>query len=121
MTEQVFKGRSEDAAAPFLGAEFWSEGRFIEGVVDRVFEVQGRRCYALTLNHPMELDDEDVFTVSLDSTAGLKMALQAARLTALEVHDRVLLRCTGKEPSKQAGNSPRTNFEIEVRRAKAAF
>jgi hypothetical protein len=121
MAEQVFRGRTEDAAAPFLGADFWTDGDFIEGVVDRVFEVEGRRCYALILNAPIALEDVDVTAVSLDSSAGLKMALQAAGLQSLEVNDKVLVRCTGKTPSKKAGNSPRTDFEVEVRRAKAAF
>src|SRR5260370_39598159 len=104
MADQIFRGRTEDAAAPFLGADFWTEGEFIEGVVDRVFDVEGRRCYALVLNAPIMLDEVDVSVVSLDSSAGLKMALQAAGLQSLEVNDKVLVRCTGKTPSKKAGN-----------------
>lgn len=116
MPEKVFRGRTEDAAAPFLGAEFWTEGKKILAVVDREFDVEDRKCYTLRVLTPVEVDGVECAMVSMDTTAGLKMALQAAGLPRLLAGDKVFLTCTGKEPPKKQGNSPRTNFEIEVTR-----
>jgi hypothetical protein len=121
MTEKVYKGRTEDAEAPFLSADFWKPGTKIAGMVDRVFMAGEQKCYGLSLLTPVAVDGEETNQVSLGSMAGLRMALQAARLSELQARDRVVIVCTGKTPSKKEGNSPRVDFEVEVTRAMAAF
>lgn len=116
MSSQVFKGRTEDAEAPFLSSEFWKEKKSIAGVVRRIFKIEGRNNYALDLIKPVELDGEPADRVSVGESAGLRMAMQAARLRELREGDEVVLTCTGETQSKKAGNSPRKNFEIEVTR-----
>lgn len=119
MADQVFRGRSEDAEAPFLGSEFWKDGAKIAGVVQRVFKVEGRNNYALDLLKPIEIEGEPCDRVSLGESAGLRMAMQAARLKELREMDQIVLVCTGHTASKKVGNSPRTDFEIEVTRPSA--
>jgi hypothetical protein len=116
MAEQTFKGRTEDAEAPFLGAEFWAKGKRVTGVVERIFAVGEQQCHVLKLVTPVELEGEPLDRVSVGNSAGLRMALQAGHLTELRKGDKVSLECTGKTPSKKEGNSPRTDFEIEVTR-----
>ncbi len=116
MAEQTFKGRTEDAEAPFIGAEFWAKGKRLTGVVERVFAVGEQQCYVLKLVTPVELDGEPLDRVSVGNSAGLRMALQAGHLAELLKGDKVSLECSGKTPSKKEGNSPRTDFAIEVTR-----
>lgn len=120
MTEQVFKGRSVDAESPFLSTEFWAKDVRISGVVERVFKIEGRNNYALHLLKPVEIDGETCDVVSLGESAGLRMALQDARLKALREGDQITLTCEGETPSKKAGNSPRKDFAIEVTRPETA-
>jgi hypothetical protein len=121
MTEQVFRGKTEEAELPFLSADFWEQGVRVVGVVMQSFMAGEQRCYELDLVTPVRIDEEEVERVAVGSMAGLRMAMQAAGLSELKVRDRVVLVCTGKTPPKKEGNSPRVNFEIEVGRAKAAF
>jgi hypothetical protein len=116
MGERVFKGRTEDAEAPFLSAEFWKQGVKVSGVVDRVFEIEHRKNYALTLVKSVDLDGEPYDIVSIGESAGLRMAMQAARVRQLLEGDKVVVECTGTTAPKKAGNSPRVNFAIEVTR-----
>ncbi len=116
MAEQTFKGRTEDAEAPFLGAEFWDKGKKVFGVVEREFDSVNGKCYVLTPLNPIVLDGEEWDRVSVGNMAGFRMALQAGHLKELRVGDKVVLECTGKTPPKKEGNSPRVNFAIEVTR-----
>lgn len=116
MSEQVFRGRTEDAEAPFLSSEFWKQGTRIAGVVERVFKIDGRNNYAVALIKAVELDGEPYDRVSVGESAGIRMAMQVARCGDLRERDRVVLTCTGETPSKEAGKSPRKNFDIEVHR-----
>jgi hypothetical protein len=114
MPEKTYKGRTEDAEAPFLGADFWSVGKSVSGVVLRSFESVNGRCYVLGLVTPVEMAGEEVDEVSIGNMAGFRMAMQAAHLTDLRVKDKVFLSCYGKTPPKKEGNSPRVDFDIEV-------
>ncbi len=116
MAEKTFKGRTEDAEAPFLGAEFWEKGKQVVGVVERLFTVGEQQCHVLRLVTPVEVDGEELDCVSIGNSAGFRMALQAGHLSGLRINDKVSLLCSGKTPPKKEGNSPRTNFEIEVTR-----
>lgn len=116
MTEKVYRGRTEDAAAPFLGAEFWAEGKSAVGVIMRSFDTQNGVCFVLNLVAPVMLDGEEIDRVSVGNMAGFKMALQAAGLQGLRIGDKLAIECTGKTPSKKEGNSPRVDFTVEVTR-----
>ncbi len=121
MTEQVFKGRTEDAEAPFLGAKFWAKDKTVVGVIERSFETENGVCFVLHAMKPLTVDGEETERVSVGNMAGFKMALQAAGLTALRIGDRLWMKCTGETPATKPGNSPRVNFEVEVTRAATSF
>lgn len=116
MGAQVFKGRTADAEAPFLGSEFWKENVRVAGVVERVFKIEGRNNYTVTLIKAVEIEGEPYDRVNVSESAGLRMAMQSAKLREMREGDQVVLTCTGETPSKKAGNSPRKDFEIEVTR-----
>lgn len=116
-----FRGKTEDAEAPFLGAEFWKKGVKIAGVVTRVFETQldeGKRgvCYVVRLVEPMELAGEEVEEVSVGNLTGFLMAMQGAKVSALLPNDKLYLECTGVKEARKPGFSPRINFALEVTR-----
>jgi hypothetical protein len=121
MTEQVFKGRTEDAEAPMLGAKYWSKDKVVVGVIERSFESEYGTCFVMRAMKPVNVDGEDVERFSVGGMAGFKMALQAAGLLALRVGDKVWLKCTGMTPSTKPDQSPRVNFEVEVTRAATSF
>ncbi|SRR6266571_1326608 len=116
MGEQVFRGRSEDAAAPFIPSEWWTKDKRVVGVVERIFQVEGRENYGIRLLKPVELGGEQCEEVSIGESAGFRMALQAARLHGLREGDHIVLTCYGETPSKNPKHSPRKDFEIEVTR-----
>jgi hypothetical protein len=113
MTKQ-FKGRSEDAAAPFLDAKFWGPGVSVAGKVIRTFESENGRCFVLDLRETVKLNDVITEQVSIGNLTGFRMALQAAGLDSLQVGDAIYLECTGKTSTNKG--SPRVDFEIEVTR-----
>jgi hypothetical protein len=119
MAEQVFKGRSVDAESPFLGTDFWKKDVRIAGVVERVFKIDGRNNYTVNLLKAVEIDGEPCDVVAIGESAGLRMAMQDARLKELKEGDQIVLLCEGETPSKKAGNSPRKDFAIEVTRPQA--
>lgn len=116
MTDQVFKGRSVDAESPFLSTDFWKKDVRISGVVERVFKIDGRNNYAVHLLKPVEIDGEPCDVISLGESAGLRMALQDARLKALREGDQITIVCEGETPSRNPKNSPRKDFALEVTR-----
>jgi hypothetical protein len=120
MTEQVFKGRTEDAAAPMLGAKFWAKEKVVVGVIERSFESEYGTCFVMRALKPVIVDGEEAERFCVGGMAGFKMALQAAGLMALKVGDKVWLKCTGETPSMKPDQSPRVNFEVEVTRAAGA-
>jgi hypothetical protein len=109
-----FRGRSENADAVFLSAEFWKAGVKAAGTVVRTFGSENGPCYVLDLINAVEFDGERVDQVSIGNLTGFRMALQAAGLERLQVGDQVHLECTGLKPTSKG--SPRANFEIEVTR-----
>jgi hypothetical protein len=121
MGDQVYRGRSEDAAAPFIPSEWWTQGKSIAFVVERVFKIEGRSNYGVRLLKAVVLDGETTEEVSIGESAGFRMALQAAHLRELREGDRVVLTCYGETASKKKDASgkplsPRKDFEIEVTR-----
>ena len=122
---QKFEGRTVDADAPFLGAEFWEEGKAVTGVVTKIFETQNvkdgiikkSKAYVLVLRDNVEIDGEEWDRASVGSLAGFKMALDVAKLQQLQIKDLVTIVCEGVKATKKEGHSPRINFKITVERA----
>lgn len=111
-----FKGRTEDAAAPFLGADFWKPGVKVLGKVVRCFDSENGPCAVIRLVKPIQIGEgeEEFQEVSIGNLKGFVMALQAAGLNALRVDDTLYAECTGFSETTKGHN--RANFEIEVER-----
>ena len=116
MSEQFFKGSSTNAGAPFLGSDFWKKDVSIAGEVERVFVIEGRHNWTLQLSKPVEIEGERCDRVNVSESAGIRMAMQDARLRDLREGDQLTLVCTGETPSKNPKKSPRIDFEIAVSR-----
>jgi hypothetical protein len=116
MAEKVFKGRTEDAEAPFLNAKFWRKGMTVAGVVERSFVTENGNCFVLHSLKPIQIDGEETDRFSIGGMAGFRMALQAAGVDALRLGDRLFIECTGETPAVKEGNSPRVNFAVELTR-----
>jgi hypothetical protein len=113
-----FTGRTEDAAAPFLGAEFWKKGTKIIGRVVRTFKSANGDCYAIRPAQATQVNGETCEEVSVGNLTGFLMALQAAGLDRLQVGDVLYLECTGFAPTTKGHE--RANFYVEVERNSAA-
>lgn len=117
---KTFQGRTEDATAPFLNAEFWKKGTKLQGVVSRTFQIQNgtklQNCITLQLQNPVTVDGKKEELVSIGDMAGLRMALQAAGCDELQRNDAVLLECTGRTPSEDKTKSDRVDFAITISR-----
>ena len=111
---KTFRGKTEDAGAPFLGAPFWKQGVKVAGKVVRTFSAPSGPCYVLRSLRPVTVDGEDTEEVCVGNLTGFRMALQASGLESLVVGDLVHVECTGVTPTEKG--SPRPNFEIEVTR-----
>jgi len=109
-----FRGRTQDAAAPFLDAKFWTPGVNVAGKVIRMFGSENGPCAVLALIDPAKLDGKTEEIVSIGNLTGFRMALQAAGLESLQVGDHVHVECTGKTSTDKG--SPRVDFEVEVNR-----
>jgi len=109
-----FRGKSEDAAAPFLDAKFWTPGMSVAGKVIRIFESENGRCYVFDLREAVKVNGEMAEQVSIGNLTGFRMALQAARLDLLQVGDAACIECTGTTSTNKG--SPRVDFAIEVTR-----
>ena len=60
-----FKGRTEDAGAPFLGADFWRPGVKVLGKVIRCFESANGLCAVLRLTESLTVNGEASEEVSI--------------------------------------------------------
>jgi len=121
-----FAGKSEDASAPILSAEFWKKGTKISGQVVRSFKTNNGICYTIQLlskisvnranTYPKAKGTEDLDKVSVGSLKGFEMALQASGVPEgkLLFGDKVVIICTGRTPSGKGNDQ--VDFEIEVNR-----
>ncbi len=121
----TFEGRTVDADAPFLGAEFWKEGVSVTGIVTKVFETQNvsetgvvkkGKAYQLRLDDPVVIDGEEWDRASVGNLAGFKMALDVAKVPQLVLKDSITIVCEGVKAAKKEGYSGRINFKITVSR-----
>jgi len=111
----TYKGKTEDAASPILGASWWEKGKRIMGRVVRSFRTANGTCYELKLGSPVVVGDFGLIDrVSVGALKGFGMALAAAGLDGLRRGDSVLLECTGSTATEK-GN-PMVNFVVEVDR-----
>ncbi len=113
---QTFEGRTEDAEAPFLTADFWKEGVNVRGVVSKLFLTKLNQipCYVLDLEDSVSVEDAETDRISVGNLTGFTMAMQTAGIDRLRVKDIVELECTGIKPAKKEGFSPRINFRLKV-------
>jgi len=109
-----FKGKTEDAGAPFLGADFWKAGVKVIGKVIRCFDSANGPCAVLRLPEPLTVNGEACEEVSIGNLKGFVMALQAAGLDRLQAGDSVYIECTGLTPTTKGHE--RTDFSVEVNR-----
>ncbi len=113
-----FRGRTEDAGAPFLTASFWTKGKSIAGTIIRKFDTDKGPAIVLSLVEKVAVGDKNEAQVSLGASAGLRMAVDASGVpggfAGLFIDDHVYLECTGTS-STEKGND-QVNFEIEVSR-----
>jgi hypothetical protein len=109
-----FKGKTEDAGAPFLGADFWKPKVKVVGKVIRCFDSANGPCAVLKMPEPLTLNGEPCEEVSIGNLTGFRMALQAAGLDRLQIGDSVYLECTGLTPTTKGHE--RANFYVEVDR-----
>lgn len=111
----TYKGKTEDAGSPILGAAWWEKGKSITGRVMRSFKTVNGECYELRLLKPVEVGEEkSVDRVSVGALKGFMMALAAGGLDSLLRGDGVFIECTGV--SKTDKGHDRVNFQIEVTR-----
>ena len=110
-----FRGRTEDAAAPFLDAKFWTPGVSVAGKVIRMFDSENGPCAVIALIDPVKLDGKLEEIASIGNLTGFRMALQAGGLESLQVGDQIHVECTGKTSTEKG--SPRVNFAVEVNRS----
>ena len=110
----AYKGKTEDAASPILGAAWWDKGKKIAGRVTRWFKTVNGVCYEIKLLTPVEVNGEKEETVSVGALKGFQMSLDAAGIVSLKRGDGLVLECTGK--TKTDKGNPMVNFAIEVER-----
>lgn len=109
-----FRGKTQDAEAPFLSADFWEAGKSISGKVIRVFDTENGPSSVIKLVKAVEVGGEVESIVTMGNMAGFRMSLQAAGLETLMTGDSVHIECTGKTNTDKG--SPRVDFEVEVNR-----
>lgn len=107
-----FTGKTEDADAPFLGAEYWQEGKTVSGKVAHIFQSNNGPCYVLSPVDGAQIDGDTLESCTIGNLTGFNMALRAAGLDKLLVGDMVSLECTGLHQTGK-GNA-RPNFQVEV-------
>jgi hypothetical protein len=125
----TYRGRTEDAGAPILGARFWTEGKEIAGRVIRSFRTVNGLCWEIELTDSITVEGKDVSPeqegkvegthFSVGALKGFGMALAAAGLTDLQHGDKVKIKCTSTTDTGK-GN-PRVDFEVEVDRPGSDF
>lgn len=121
-----FSGKTQDASAPILAADFWKKGTRISGKVLRAFTTENGTCYTIqlpekisvkrTLTYPKAEGTEMLDKVSVGSLKGFEMALSASGVPdgKLQVYDEVVITCTGKTPSGKG--SDQVDFSIDISR-----
>lgn len=126
-----FVGRTADAEAPFLSGGWWTQGQIVRGKVVRVWQdKENRTNYTLDVacelkvtekgkeislpNTTVEIEGEEQDRVSIGNLAGIKMAMQSARLERFPVNTILELECEDIQPPKKEGHSPRPNFRMHI-------
>jgi hypothetical protein len=118
---QEFHGRTTDAEAPYLGAEFWRDGLSVRGTISKIQsfnQPDGRvtKSYTLELEEALVIDGEETERAAIGSLSGLRMAMEAAGVSHLLLKDVIELTCVGVKPAKKEGYNPRFNFELSLSR-----
>jgi hypothetical protein len=109
-----YKGKTQDAQCPILGATYWKKGLKIEGTVSKSFQTTNGTCFETTLKTPVKVNGTLEKKVAIGALAGFHMALNACGLDELQVRDRVIIECTGTTGTTK-GND-RVDFNVAVDR-----
>lgn len=110
-----FRGKTEDAGAPFLTAAFWKPSKSIAGTVIREFETDNGRAYGILLVTPVMVNDKTEKQISMGNSAGFRMAVDASGAPGgLLVGDKVHIECTGFTGTDKGNDM--VNFSVEINR-----
>lgn len=126
MTEvatQSWTGRSDEIAVPLLGAEFWTDGREVSGVLEGRVEHKWGVAFRLALDNAVSIGDESADVVEVSpSLTGVKNALQALKEKNYKPQKGDLWRvaCVGIKKAKKTEYSDSPEFQIDVIRKAAA-
>jgi len=111
----MFKGKTQDAQCPILGATFWKKGLKVEGQVTKDFQTQNGVCFEITLKTPIKVNGTTEKKIAIGALKGFHMALNAAGIESLQVGDGVIIECTGTTGTTK-GND-RVDFNVAVNRS----
>lgn len=110
-----FRGKTEDAGAPFLKASFWTRGKAISGTVIREFHTDNGKSYGILLVTPVMVNDKTEKQISIGNSVGLRMAVEASGAPGgLLVGDKVHIECTGFTGTDKENDL--VNFSVEINR-----
>jgi hypothetical protein len=118
---QGWSGRTDEVVVPQLGADFWSEGKSVEGVLDSWRETSlkdGKTgvMYKLKLPSVITIGDNESDVVELPALTGVKMAIKSLKSKGYtgQKGDVWNVVCTGIRKATQQGYSDSPEFEIQV-------
>ncbi len=109
----TFKGETGDMA-PILGAEFWTKGTKIAGVVVGQFKTQNGICWQIKVLKPIKIKGEVCEVVSVGNMKGFEAALVSSGADMLKNGDKVVIESIGERETGQ--KSPMILFSVEVDR-----
>lgn len=121
--QQTWSGRSDEIAVPLLGAEFWKDGTYVNGVLEgRRDQKVGGPAFKITLDVPVVIDGVEETVVELPSLTGIKNALESLKLKGYQMRkgDLWAVRCVGIKKAKKEEFSDSPEFQIDVIRKSAA-
>lgn len=110
----MFKGKTQDAQCPILGAKEFKKGVILEGLISKEFQTQNGPCFEITLRTPFKVNGVMEKKVAVGGLKGLHMALSACGLESFVVGDKVRIECTGSTGTTK-GND-RVDFNVAVDR-----
>lgn len=124
MSKKTFEGKTEDAGAPILSANFWTEGKIVKGKVFRVFNTENGECYALQLDSPIKVDGQTIYPkeqgevtsdrFSIGGLKGFQMAVDASGAGKIQRDDYLTVKCTGSKDVGKGNNQ--IQFKVRVER-----
>jgi hypothetical protein len=109
-----FVGNTQDASAPFAGADFWKKGVRVEGQVYASFNTENGTSFNLKLTKEVNIKGEKTDQISVGGLKGMEMALRQSGAQQFQVGDNVIIECIGSTPTDKG--SARLDFKVLVDR-----